>query len=276
MKKTLGMLSLMGMLALASCALPPAPPPRGAAPQPQQPAGTSPMQTTLTGTFWRLAAFRTQAGFIELNAANEGMLQFGEDGALAGHSGCNSFAGSYEADGDVIKIAPGPMTMRACEDALMVQEVAVMQALPNARTFKIDGQTLQFFDGSNSELLRYKAEQPLALAGTKWAATMINNGAGAVASLAADSEVNALFDADGRVSGRGGCNNYNGPFTLDGNNIKIGPVASTMMACDEATMKQEMAYFKALENTTTYSIRGNTLELRAADGALQVSFTAAK
>lgn len=276
MKKTLGMLSLMGTIVLASCALPPAPPPKGATAAPQQPAGTSPMQMTLTGTYWRLAAFRTQAGFIEMDAPNDAVIQFAADGTLTGHSGCNGFAGSYEVNGDIIKIAPGAMTMRACENPLMVQETAVMEALPNARTFKITGQVLQFFDGSNAELLRYNAEQPLALAGTKWSATMINTGTDAVASLVAGTEVNALFDAKGTVSGRGGCNNFNGGFSVDGNNIKIGPLASTMMACEEAVSKQEMAFFKAMGNAATYSIRGNTLELRSADGALQVSFVAAK
>lgn len=274
MKKTLGLISLIAVTALASCALPPAPPPKGATPQ--QPAGTSPMQMTLTGTYWRLTGFRTQAGFIELNPTNNAVIQFAENGKLTGNSGCNNFGGTYEVNGDIIKISPGAMTMMACENALMVQETAVMEALPNARTFKITGEVLQFFDGSNAELLRYKAEQPTALTGTKWTATMINTGTGAVSSLVNGTEVTALFDAKGTVSGKGGCNNYNGPFTLDGSNIKIGPVASTMMACEEAVSKQEMAYFKALGNATTYSIQSDKLELRSADGALQVSFVAAK
>lgn len=278
MKKTLGILSLLTLSALASCALPPAPPPRGAAPSAvQQPSNTTPMQMTLTGTYWRLAAFRTQAGVIELSEPNDASIQFAEDGNLNGNTGCNVFMGNYETvDDSIIKIAPAGMTLRACGNELMVQETAIMEALPLARTYKITGQVLQLFDGSNAELLRYRADQPVALIGGNWSATMINNGKGAVSSLVAGSEVNAMFDAKGTVTGKGGCNNYNGPFTTQGDNIKIGPVASTMMACEEAVMAQEMAYFKALENTATYTIRGNTLELRAADGALQVSYVLVK
>jgi heat shock protein HslJ len=274
MKKTLGMLSLMGTLVLAACALPPAPPPKGAAPQ--QPAGTSPMQMTLTGTYWRLAAFRTQAGFIEMDAPNDGAIQFASDGKVAGNTGCNSFMGNHEVDGDIIKIAPAGMTMMACENALMVQETAVLDALPQARTFKITGQVLQLFDGSNAELLRYRADQQAGLVGSNWVATNINNGKEAVVSVVTGSTVTAQFNAMGQISGKGGCNNYNGPFTTQDKTIKIGPVASTMMACEEAVMAQEMAYFKALENSATYEIRGDKLELRSADGALQVSFALAK
>jgi heat shock protein HslJ len=151
-----------------------------------------------------------------------------------------------------------------------------MEALPLARTYKITGQVLQLFDGSNAELLRYRYDQPASLLGANWVATMINNGRGGVASLVVGSEVTALFNAMDQITGKGGCNNYSGPFTTQGNTIKIGPVASTMMACAEDVMAQEMAYFKALENSATYAIQGDKLELRAADGALQVSFVLAK
>jgi heat shock protein HslJ len=275
MKKTLGILSLVTLSALVACALPPAPPPRGSVQQ--QPAGTTPMQMTLTGTYWRLAAFRTQVELVELSAPNNGAIQFATDGNVAGNSGCNTFMGNFETmDNNIIKIAPAGMTLMACENDLMVQETALMEALPLARTYKITGQVLQLFDGSNAELLRYNADQPAALTGANWSATMINNGKGAVSSLVAGSEVSAMFNTNGSVTGKGGCNNYNGPFTTQGNTVKIGPVASTMMACEEAVMQQETAYFNALQNSATYTIRGDTLELRAADGALQVSFVLAK
>jgi heat shock protein HslJ len=276
MKKTLGLLSLIAASTLAACTLPPAPPPRGAASQ-QQPAGTTPMQMTLTGTYWRLTAFRTQAELVELNEPNNGAIQFATDGSLAGNTGCNTFMGNYEVmEPNIIKIAPAGMTLMACENDLMVQETAMMEALPLARTYKITGQVLQLFDGSNAELLRYRYDQPASLLGANWVATMINNGRGGVASLVAGSEVTALFNAMGQITGKGGCNNYNGPFTTSGSTIKIGPVASTMMACAEDVLAQEMAYFKALENSATYTIQGDKLELRAADGALQVSFVLAK
>jgi heat shock protein HslJ len=232
---------------------------------------------TLTGTYWRLSAFRTQAEMVELSQPNNGAIQFATDGKLAGNTGCNSFTGNYEVmDPNIIKIAPAGMTLMACENTLMVQETAVLEALPLVRTYKITGQVLQLFDGSQAELLRYRADQQASLIGTNWVATGINNGKQAVVSVAEGTEVTALFNAMGQITGKGGCNNYNGPFTTSGNTIKIGPVASTMMACDEAAMAQEMAYFKALENSATYEIRGDKLELRAADGALQVSFVLAK
>ncbi len=59
-------------------------------------------------------------------------------------------------------------------------------------------------------------------------------------------DVTAVFDTRGKLSGNGGCNNYNGPYTVDGEKIKIGPLASTKMTCEQAVMDQESAYLAAL------------------------------
>jgi heat shock protein HslJ len=40
-------------------------------------------------------------------------------------------------------------------------------------------------------------------------------------------------DKDGTLSGNAGCNEYSGPYTVTGNQIKIGPLTSTMMACSD-------------------------------------------
>ena len=64
----------------------------------------------------------------------------------------------------------------------------------------------------------------------------------------ADAEVTVTFQ-EGRVSGSGGCNNYNAsaalgdvyPFV-----VTFGPVAATKKMCEEPISNQEAAYFAAL------------------------------
>ncbi|HXV97717.1 MAG TPA: carboxylesterase family protein, partial [Anaerolineae bacterium] len=53
--------------------------------------------------------------------------------------------------------------------------------------------------------------------------------------------------------------------------------AATRKACPqpEGVMDQEMQYLAALETAATYQLRGDTLELRTADGALAVTFQSA-
>lgn len=77
-----------------------------------------------------------------------------------------------------------------------------------------------------------------------------------------DSEITALFNAaDGRVSGRSGCNNYFGSYTVDGDALTIGPLGSTMMACPEPLMQQEQAYTAALQGAENFSVEEDTLSI---------------
>ena len=75
------------------------------------------------------------------------------------------------------------------------------------------------------------------------------------------------------VGGNGGCNQFNGPYTINGQSLRIGPLASTSMACEEAVTTQEQAYLQALQSTTSYELTGNQLILRDGSGREVARFT---
>jgi heat shock protein HslJ len=87
-----------------------------------------------------------------------------------------------------------------------------------------------------------------------------------------------MFGADGMMSGSAGCNNYTGGYTVDGSNIKIGPLASTRKLCStpEGVMEQEAQFLAALETAATYRIDGDRMEMRTTDDALAATFIRAK
>ena len=61
-----------------------------------------------------------------------------------------------------------------------------------------------------------------------------------------DEPITAEF-ADGQVAGSGGWNRYNAPVSSDdAQSLTIGPAISTLMACPEPSMTQEMQYLTAL------------------------------
>ena len=101
---------------------------------------------------------------------------------------------------------------------------------------------------------------------------MYNNGKQAVVGLIADSEVTLNFGADGQVSGKSGCNTYSGGYETSGDQLKIGPLASTRMFCEKpaGVMEQEQQYLAALQNAAAYEIAGSTLTIRDTSGAMQV------
>jgi len=65
--------------------------------------------------------------------------------------------------------------------------------------------------------------------------------------------VTAEFDSNGSLSGSTGCNNYSAAFEIDDKTISVGPIASTMMAC-EIGAEQEKAYLEALEAVEGYLV----------------------
>ncbi len=92
-----------------------------------------------------------------------------------------------------------------------------------------------------------------ALSGT-WVLEDINGG-GVMDYARATLE----FREAGRVSGRGSCNQFNGPVTITDTTIAFGPLVSTMMACSEALMNQEAKYLKALQSAERYRVDGHSL-----------------
>jgi heat shock protein HslJ len=157
------------------------------------------------------------------------------------------------------------------------QEAAFFAALDATERFSVADGELTLQDGDGGELAVLSAmEQAAGIAGS-WEVTGYNNGAEAVVSPIVETEVTAEFADDGTLSGSSGCNTYSGSYTVEGDTVSIGPLASTRMACadPEGVMDQEQQYLVALESAATWSIRGEILEFRNADDAIAVTMVSA-
>jgi heat shock protein HslJ len=236
-------------------------------------------QAGLPGTAWDVVNYNNgKQAVVSLIAGTKISLNIGKDGRLNGNAGCNTYNGAYEASGKALTVGPLVSTQMACiaPEGIAEQEQQYLTALQNAATYEIAGDTLTIRDASGAMQVVAKMSTPIGLAGTPWQVTNYNNGNQAVVGLLADSAITLNFDAAGQVSGNSGCNNYSGGYEAHGDQIKIGPLASTMMACDKpaGVMEQEQRYLAALQNATTYEISNGTLTLRDTGGAMQVVATA--
>jgi heat shock protein HslJ len=62
-----------------------------------------------------------------------------------------------------------------------------------------------------------------------------------------NAHVTLMFGDDNRISGKSGCNNYSGRYTLTGNRLAvIPPMISTRMMCEPALMQLENEYIALL------------------------------
>jgi heat shock protein HslJ len=100
------------------------------------------------------------------------------------------------------------------------------------------------------------ASGPEALVGPDWTLESIGG-----KPVVDGTTLTAAFSADGRVSGSAGCNRYFGSARPGTGTLSVGPLGSTMMACEQRVMDQEMLYLASLQAATSFTIQGRELRL---------------
>ncbi|MFN8520460.1 MAG: META domain-containing protein [Chloroflexota bacterium] len=232
----------------------------------QSPSAAAP-GTGLEGTSWEVTSV---AGTPSSGAT----LVFADDVA-GGFAGCNNFRAGYQAADGSLAFGPAATTLKACDAAVMAFEQSYLAALASTASYAIGDGTLTLADASGAEAVAFAAQTPASLEGT-WEVTGYLVGSGdtaAVTSPLVGTQPILTFGSDGTVSGTAGCNQFSGGYGVEGSDITIGPLMSTMMACADDLMTQEAALMQALEGAATWSVSGTTAELRGAADTLQVTLS---
>lgn len=243
------------------------------APAAAEPAGVTAVAAApaLEGSSWLLAAYRDGTAWIDsAESPRPPRFRF-ESGRVAGSAGCNLIGGAYTLTGasptgtSLSFKANLTSTMMACPDPLMKQEQAVAAALPRVASYRLNGDLLELLDAAGEPQLRFRFQKPAPLVGQVWELTGYNNGKQAISSVRAGTEITLEFRDDGTLGGSDGCNRYMSGYTLKGDALTIGPLASTRMACKGAA-EQARDYGAALATVTRYRIEGDELVLLNGDG----------
>ena len=87
----------------------------------------------------------------------------------------------------------------------------------------------------------------------------------------AGKNMTASFDAK-EIQGSASCNTYFGTYRLKGDQISIGELGWTEMACmdPEGIMEQEQTIMKLLSVSSSYSIQGDRLQITTSAGELLI------
>jgi heat shock protein HslJ len=128
----------LGMLLLAACAS----------------GGEDP----LANTQWELVSMGPPGAETPVIAGSQVTLTFDAEGRVGGESGCNSYGGNYQVDGNAITFAEVASTLMACADqSVMDQEQRFFLALQNAGTFEISGDELAIQSADGQSVLNFTA-----------------------------------------------------------------------------------------------------------------------
>lgn len=240
-----------------------------------EPPGQQP--TKLEGRGWQLVGYQSANGLVEI-AANAGVTPFRfEDGQVSGRAGCNQFSGSYTLDGDRLVIGAGmASTMMACPEPLMQQEQAVFAAFEAVTTARQGGERLELLDDTGATRLVLRALPASPLVDNVWMLEAYRHDRQGLVAPMENTQINLDFHDQGTLNGSDGCNRYVSGYVLESGRLRIGPLATTRMACrgPDAVAEQATAYANALSLVSGYRIEGPRLTLIDAEGEVVARFQA--
>ncbi len=80
-----------------------------------------------------------------------------------------------------------------------------------------------------------------------------------------------LTFAEGRISAVAGCNTQNGDADVVDNTLEVGPLASTMMGCEDPNQAQDVWLAELLEGGPEVALDGETLTLTSGEVVLELT-----
>ncbi|MET8473942.1 META domain-containing protein [Streptomyces sp. NPDC006422] len=198
-------------------------------------------------------------------------LEFVSDERVRGNYGCNHFDAEAEVTGDSVDLGKARRTMMLCEDkGVSAFEKTLAGALAEKNTIKAEGAKHDrlTLTRSNGDTVTLAEQRDAKLVGTKWKVTgLTSDDVSSSVPRAARDRASLVFDKDGRVSARLGCNSARAKATVKDGHITFGPLNSTRMGCIGEAAKVEQAMLKVLKDKAGYEIRGDSLTLKKPDGS---------
>jgi putative lipoprotein len=236
-------------------------------------AGLTAAQETpdLVGSRWELAGYGDPDALTPVVGERPVTLEFIDGERLGGNGGCNGYGSSYTLNADALSVEAVISTMMACmTDGLMEQEQAYFAALQSATRYEIvDGKLMIEYGEEGQHMVFMPARN---LTDGSWQLIAFAQD-GEQTPVIEGTQISAVFDAEGRIGGSGGCNSYGGTFSAAEGGLTFDGLFSTERAClEEGVMEQERAYFDALQAATRYSIIRNMLVIDTGDSG-QLIFT---
>ncbi len=236
-----------------------------------------PESSTIEGPSWQLLAYRSDTALANvLTKSRPTRFQFA-GGRMSGNTGCNQLTGAYTLDGSIVTIGTGlAATQMGCPQPLMKQEKAIIQTLKSVATYRREGDRMELLDAHGAALLQFELPRPTALEGHAWTLESYDNGQQTLVAPVKGNQISLTFEDRGRLGGSDGCNRYLSGFTLEGEVLRIGPIATTRMACPatDGRAAQASAYAAALGRVAGYRIEADRLTLLDAGGKPAARFRA--
>jgi heat shock protein HslJ len=113
-----------------------------------------PQPTTLANTQWKVTGYNNgKQAVVSTERDSVLTLEFDAGGAVHGTAGCNNFRGNYSAGAAELTIGEIASTRRMCEEQIMAQESAYLEALRRSATWRAEANRLEVRDSGHALLV---------------------------------------------------------------------------------------------------------------------------
>jgi heat shock protein HslJ len=235
------------------------------------------LAATFEGQSWHLVGYHTAAGFIAAEPSAPAHIHFA-DGQFSGNGGCYPLAGTYVVTATGLTLGARPTSPASCAAPLVQQQTAVSADLAAVTRAHQVGTQLELLDAAGQLRLRFQAQQPPSpLLGHTWLLECYHHRKQGLVFLLANTKIQLEFHPSGTLDGTNGCDRYLSGYTLNDQQLQIGPLATKRAGCSagKEIAAQAAAYAAALASVTSYQVEGQRLTLLNAQGKIAARFDAA-
>lgn len=188
-------------------------------------------------------------------------------GQVSGFGGCNDFTGGYEAKDGKLEVGDLAVTAMACPPPASDVEAGYLAALGITASYTATATELTLYDKNGTVLALFDVAPANPLVGA-WLIDSYLIDESTITAPVEGSAPAVSFIEGSQISGTTGCNSFTGSYRIVGSTLIVGQLATTKMGCPDDLAAQEAAILAALDQATSYSVRGETATLRDRDGRM--------
>lgn len=198
----------------------------------------------------------------------------GASGIVNGNAGCNTYQAIF---GENLGMQSSLTSRQSCNSpaGVMDQETTYLQSLSRSFGYWLTGNQLIINTGQGTLTYRstrppQSSDQTHLLVSKNWFLISYNN----TYSVPGTQEPFILFNPNGTLTGFTGCNNLNGDYRTNINQITISSLSNTQSACTDAALQaQEQAIMNLLGAARTYQVADTAMQIIGDNGVLNYSLS---
>jgi heat shock protein HslJ len=225
----------------------------------------------LNGTSWHLWTMNDQP--VIPGSTVTAAFTVNEDGLsgkIDGSAGCNLYEATFGQD---LGVQTTLNSQQNCTSpaGLMDQEAAYLQALGRTYGFWLTGDQLILNTGLGALTFRtiappQSADQTYLLQANQWFLFFYNT---FLSTPGPEGDANLVFNPDFTLTGYTGCNQIQGRYSTNINQLTVSEISTTKAACGNSVLtQQERAILDILGSAQTYQVVDTSLQIVGAAGVL--------